>query len=61
MHPTSTPKSTNLMDNDDDLTQMNSQMSKVNMHEAIVPDGKKPLTRADTETSEVDVFVDAES
>ncbi|KIX07869.1 uncharacterized protein Z518_02523 [Rhinocladiella mackenziei CBS 650.93] len=50
----------NLMDDDDDISYMNNQMSKMKMHEAMVPEGKKPLKRADTETSEMDVFVDAE-
>ena len=66
MHPTSHPqtsqqKTANLMDDDGDVSHMNNQMSKMNMHEAMVPDGKKPLKRTDTETSEPDVFVDAES
>lgn len=52
--------SANLMDDDDDISHMNNTMSKMNMHEVMVPDGKKPLERSDTETSEVDVFVDAE-
>lgn len=46
-----------LMDDDEHI---NNQMSKLNMHEAMIPEGTKPLRRADTETSEVDVFVDAE-
>ncbi|KIW70156.1 hypothetical protein, variant [Phialophora macrospora] len=48
---------TNLMDDDEHL---NNQISKLKMHEAMVPEGQKPLKRADTDTSEVDVFVDAE-
>ena len=66
MPPTSNPPSTqhktsHLMDDDGDVSHMNNQMSKMNIHEAMVPDGKKPLQRIDTETSEADVFVDAES
>jgi hypothetical protein len=45
------------MDDDDHLSQ---PMAKLKMHEAMTPDGKKPLERTDTETSEMDVFVDAE-
>lgn len=48
------------MDDDGDITHVNSQMSKLKMHEAMVPEGREPLERADTETSDVDVFVDAE-
>jgi len=54
------PKSGNLMDDDGDLTHMNSQMSKMKVHETMVPEGRVPLKRADTETNDVDVFVDAE-
>ena len=54
------PKPANLMDDDDGLSRMNDQMAKMKMHEAMVPQGARPLRRADTETSEVDVFVDAE-
>ncbi|KIW19266.1 hypothetical protein PV08_03560 [Exophiala spinifera] len=54
-----TPKSSNLMDDDDG--GLNEKMSGMKMQEAMVPQGSsKPLKRADTETSEVDVFVDAE-
>ncbi|KIW40537.1 hypothetical protein, variant [Exophiala oligosperma] len=52
------PKSANLMDDDGGL---NEKMSGMKMQEAMVPQGgSKPLKRADTDTSEVDVFVDAE-
>ncbi|EXJ87258.1 hypothetical protein A1O3_04217 [Capronia epimyces CBS 606.96] len=54
------PKTANLMDDDEDVSHMNTQMSKINMHETMVPHGQAPLKRADTETSDVDVFVDAE-
>lgn len=54
-------QSANLMDDDNDISHMNSQMSRLKMHEAMVPEGQAPLKRADTETSEVDVFVDAQS
>ncbi|OQV05951.1 hypothetical protein CLAIMM_10601 [Cladophialophora immunda] len=57
---TSHQQTANLMDDDNDMSHMNSQMSKMNMHEAMVPEGQKPLRRADTDTSEVDLFVDAE-
>lgn len=45
----------------DDDADASHQMSKLNMHEAMVPVGQKPLKRTDTETSEMDEFVDAES
>jgi len=51
------PKSANLMDDDGGL---NDQMSRLKTHEAMQPEGQKPLKRADTDTNEVDVFVDAE-
>ncbi|KIW88272.1 uncharacterized protein Z519_11383 [Cladophialophora bantiana CBS 173.52] len=57
---TAQQKTANLMDDDNDLSHMNNQISKMNIHAAMVPEGKKPLRRADTDTSEVDVFVDAE-
>lgn len=52
-------KTANLMDDDQDVSHMNDQMSNLKMHEAMVPQGQAPLKRADTESSEVDVFVDA--
>jgi hypothetical protein len=45
----------------DDDTGVSNQMSKLNMHETMQPEGNKPLKRTDTQTSELDVFVDAES
>jgi hypothetical protein len=46
---------------DHTMPAMSDKMSKLNMnHEPMVPDGK-PLKRTDTETSDVDVFVDAQS
>lgn len=45
------------MDDDGDL---NNEMSKMKVHETMVPQGQKPLQRADTDTNEVDTFVDAE-
>lgn len=40
---------------------MDDKMSNLNInHEPMVPDSK-PLKRIDTETSDTDVFVDAES
>ncbi|KAJ9616559.1 Oxysterol-binding protein OBPa [Cladophialophora chaetospira] len=50
-------RTASLMDDDDHL---NAPMSKLNMHEAMKPEGQKPLKRTDTETSELEVFVDAE-
>lgn len=52
---------TNLMDDDDgQLSEMNNGVSKLSLHQPMVPQGRDPLKRADTETSDVDVFVDAE-
>jgi hypothetical protein len=49
----------NLLDFDDDVHQTTNQMSNLNVsHQAMQP--RSPLQRADTGTSEVDVFVDAE-
>jgi hypothetical protein len=45
----------------DDDTGVSNQMSKLNMHGTMQPEGHKPLARTDTQTSELDVFVDAES
>lgn len=46
---------------DDDDGGLNEKMSGMKMQEAMVPQGgSRPLKRADTDTSEVDVFVDAE-
>lgn len=65
MHPTSHPQapaplaSNNLMDNDHDLSGMNDQMKDMRLQQPMMPDAGKPLKRADTETSEVDEFVDA--
>jgi hypothetical protein len=57
-HRQSVPaNNTNLMDDDEHL---NNQISKLKMHEAMVPEGQQPLKRTDTDTSEVEVFVDAE-
>jgi hypothetical protein len=44
----------------DDDEHLNNQISKLKMHEAMVPEGQQPLKRTDTDTSEVEVFVDAE-
>ena len=51
------PKAGNLMDDHDD---MNAKMASMSMHTALTPKSAPPITRNDTETSEVDVFVDAE-
>ena len=49
----------NLLDFDDDMHNTNSKMSNLNIsHQAMKP--RDPLVRTDTETSEMDVFVDAE-
>ncbi|RVX71997.1 hypothetical protein B0A52_04595 [Exophiala mesophila] len=77
LHPTSDPQptigqqnnaprdvnssSTNLMDDEDDMTHLSNQTSSMNLQQPLVPSGQAPLKRADTETSDVDVFVDAES
>jgi hypothetical protein len=45
------------MDDDHDISD---NMSRMKMHEAMVPEGSRPIKRSDTETNEVDVFVDAE-
>lgn len=75
LHPTSDPKPVsydtvttapvgnppkaggNLMDDHDD---MNSKMASMSMHAPLTPKGPAPVKRTDTETSDVDVFVDAE-
>ncbi|EXJ83532.1 hypothetical protein A1O1_07155 [Capronia coronata CBS 617.96] len=54
------PQTANIMDDDEDMSNMRSQMSNLKMHQTMVPQGHRPLKRADTETSDVDVFVDAE-
>jgi hypothetical protein len=65
MHPTSHPKapappgSNNLMDDDNDTSGMNDQMKDVRLQQPITPSAGRPLRRADTDTSEVDEFVDA--
>ena len=48
------PRGSSLMDDD-----LSHDMSKMNMHATMVPQGTKPLQRADTNTNEVDTFVDA--
>jgi len=65
MHPTSHPQapappgSNNLMDNDQDVSGMNDQMKDMRLQQPMTPGVGKPLKRADTETSDVDEFVDA--
>jgi hypothetical protein len=65
MHPTSHPQapapagSNNLMDNDNDASGMNDQMKNMHLQQPMTPSTVKPLQRTDTETSEVDEFVDA--
>ncbi|KEF56882.1 uncharacterized protein A1O9_07072 [Exophiala aquamarina CBS 119918] len=55
------PKTANLMDDDDHLSGVNNQVSNLSLQQPMVPQGRRPLQRMDTDTSEVDVFVDAES
>lgn len=70
LHPTSNPKQIpvgqtttqssagGLMDDDHHL---NKQMGNMSLHQPLTPSGQsKPLQRTDTETSETEVFVDAE-
>lgn len=46
----------------DDDRHLNQQMGNMSLHQPLTPSGQsKPLQRTDTETSETDVFVDAES
>lgn len=52
--------STNLMDHEDGMTHLSNQTSSLNLQKPLVPSGQAPLERADTESSDVDVFVDAE-
>jgi hypothetical protein len=61
MQPTSQPQpqSGNLMDSDSGISGMNDQMRDMRLQQPMTPGGGKPLKRADTETSEVDEFVDA--
>jgi hypothetical protein len=54
------PKTANLMDDDDHFSDMNNQVSNLSLQQPMVPQGRGPLQRTDTETSDVDVFVDAE-
>ncbi|KAK5047784.1 hypothetical protein LTR84_006449 [Exophiala bonariae] len=61
--PTGNPPkvATNLMDDDDrQMSEMNNGVSNMSLHQPMVPQGRDPLKRTDTETSDVDVFVDAE-
>jgi hypothetical protein len=57
---TKAPPGNSLMDDDHGLSGMNDKMKGMGLHEPMRPGGGKPLKRADTETSEVDEFVDAE-
>jgi hypothetical protein len=47
------------MDNDNDASGMNDQMKNMHLQQPMTPSTVKPLQRTDTETSEVDEFVDA--
>lgn len=54
------PKHGNLLDVDDDLHETTDKLSSLNVsHQAMQP-SRTPLQRTDTETSDMDVFVDAE-
>ena len=55
------PKTANLMDDDDQMSGVNNQMSNMSLQQPMIPQGRTPLARMDTDTSELDVFVDAES
>jgi len=56
--PTSNvPYSSNFMDDDRHLS---NRMAGMSMHEPLRPRGNAPLRRTDTQTSDVDTFVDAE-
>lgn len=62
MHPTSHPQApapNNLMDNENNTSGMNDQMKNMRLQQPMTPSAVKPLQRTDTETSEVDEFVDA--
>lgn len=50
------PRGGSLMDDD---RQMNSQMGNMSLHQPLTPAGQ-PIKRTDTETSDTDVFVDAQ-
>jgi hypothetical protein len=60
--PVGNPPTGNLLDHDDHgHADVNNKMSNLNInHEPMVPQGARPIKRTDTETSETDVFVDAE-
>lgn len=46
----------------DDDRHLNQQMGNMSLHQPLTPSGQsKPLARTDTETSETEVFVDAQS
>lgn len=55
------PLTSGLMDDDEHVNLMNDKMKDMKMHEPITPTGQKPLTRTDTDTSEVDAFFDAQN
>lgn len=50
------PKSSNLLDDHD----LDNKMAGMSMQAPLTPKGPAPIKRTDTETSETDVFVDAE-
>ena len=55
------PAAMGLMDDDEHIGMMNDKLKDLKMHEPIVPTGQKLLKRTDTDTGEVDNFVDAEN
>lgn len=55
------PAAMGLMDDDQHVDMMNDNMKELKMHEPLTPSEQKPLTRTDTDTSEVDAFFDAET
>ena len=52
---------TGLMDDDEHVGMMNDKLKDIKMHEAITPAGQQPLKRTDTDTGEIDAFVDPEN
>lgn len=48
------------MDSDHGISGMNDQMKDMRLQQPMTPGTGKPLKRTDTETSEVDEFVDAQ-
>jgi hypothetical protein len=59
--PQQPPAAMGLMDDDQHVDLMNDNLKDMKIHEPLTPSGQKPLTRTDTDTSEVDAFFDAEN